>query len=123
MRIETIIKLNQNEDIMNQQVKVIALNGSFNGSNSKEFQETIQEVIANRISIVLIDCHSLSFMDSSGLGALVLGFKTLQTSGIKMIICSINEQIRILFELTGMDRIFTIVPSQDAFENLLVSAN
>jgi anti-anti-sigma regulatory factor len=40
-----------------------------------------------------------------------------------MIICSINEQIRILFELTGMDSIFTIVPNQAAFKNLLVSAN
>jgi anti-anti-sigma factor len=108
---------------MNQQVKVIVLSGSFNASSSDEFQATIKEVINNEISIVLIDCHGLTFMDSTGLGNLVLAFKTLRTSGIKMIICSINEQIRILFELTGMDSIFTIVPNQAAFKNLLVSAN
>ncbi|MFM7364866.1 MAG: STAS domain-containing protein [Cuspidothrix sp.] len=108
---------------MNQQMKVIALKGSFNASNSDEFQATIQEVINNKISVVLIDCHSLTFMDSIGLGNLVLAFKTLRTSGIQMIICSINEQTRILFELTGMDNIFTIVPNQAAFKNLLVSVN
>ncbi|MFM7407461.1 MAG: STAS domain-containing protein [Cuspidothrix sp.] len=108
---------------MNQQVKVIALSGSFNASNANEFQATIKEVITNEISIVLVDCHALTFMDSTGLGNLVLAFKTLRSSGIQMIICSINEQIRILFELTGMDSIFTIIPNQDELKHLLVSVN
>ncbi|MFO5472469.1 MAG: STAS domain-containing protein [Dolichospermum sp.] len=108
---------------MNQQVKVIVISGNFNASTSSEFHKNIQEVIASDIKIVLIDCHSVTFMDSSGLGALVLTFKTLQESGIKMVICSINEQVRILFELTGIDSIFTIVPNKDAFNNLLVSAS
>jgi anti-anti-sigma regulatory factor len=47
----------------------------------------------------------------------------LEAAGIKMVICSTNEQIKMLFELTGMDNKFTIVPSQEAFENLLVSAS
>ncbi|OBQ39966.1 MAG: anti-anti-sigma factor [Anabaena sp. MDT14b] len=107
---------------MNQQVKVIAISGSFNATNSQNFQQSIKEVIDKRISIVLIDCHHVTFMDSSGLGALILTFKALQESGIKMVICSINEQVRMLFELTGMDGKFTIVPSQEAFENILLSA-
>ena len=107
---------------MNQQVKVIAISGSFNATNSQNFQQSIKEVIDERISIVLIDCHHVTFMDSSGLVALILTFKALQESGIKMVICSINEQVRMLFELTGMDGKFTIVPSQEAFENILLSA-
>ena len=107
---------------MNQQVKVIAISGSFNATNSQNFQQSIKEVIDERISIVLIDCHHVTFMDSSGLGALILTFKALQESGLKMVICSINEQVRMLFELTGMDGKFTIVPSQEAFENILLSA-
>ena len=107
---------------MNQQVKVIAISGSFNATNSQNFQQSIKEVIDERISIVLIDCHHVTFMDSSGLGALILTFKALQESGIKMVICSINEQVRMLFELTGMDGKFTIVPSREAFENILLSA-
>ena len=107
---------------MNQQVKVIAISGSFNATNSQNFQQSIKEVIDERISIVLIDCHHVTFMDSSGLGTLILTFKALQESGIKMVICSINEQVRMLFELTGMDGKFTIVPSREAFENILLSA-
>ena len=109
--------------MINPQVKVIALSENFNATTSHGFQETIKEVITSGIKIVLIDCQSVIFMDSSGLGALVLTFKTLQESGIKMVICSINEQVRILFELTGIDSIFTIVPNKDPFNNLLVSAS
>ncbi len=106
---------------MNQQVKVIALSGSFNASTSPDFQQSVKEVIDSGIKILLIDCHNVTFMDSSGLGTLVLTFKALQESGIKMVICSINAQVRMLFELTGMDSKFTIVPSQEALQNLLLS--
>ncbi len=105
---------------MNQQVKVIALSERFNATTSQDFQETIKEVITSGIKIVLLDCQGVTFMDSSGLGTLVLTFKTLQEADTKMFICSINEQVRMLFELTGMDSIFTILPNQEAFENLLL---
>jgi anti-anti-sigma factor len=108
---------------MNPHVKIIALNESFNINTSQNFHQTIKEVITNEIKIVLIDFQGVTFMDSSGLGALVLSFKTLQESGIKMVMCSINEQVRMLFELTGMDSVFTIIPNQEAFENLLVAAS
>jgi anti-anti-sigma factor len=108
--------------MLNQQVKVIALSERFNATTSQDFQESIKEAITSGIKIVLLDCQGVKFMDSSGLGTLVLTFKTLQESDTKMFICSINEQVKMLFELTGMDSIFTIVPSQEAFENLLLSA-
>jgi anti-anti-sigma factor len=108
---------------MNQQVKVIVINGNFNASTSSEFHKNIKEAIATGIKIVLIDCHNVTFMDSFGLGTLVSTFKTLQEFGIKMVICSANDQVKMLFELTGMDSKFTIVPSQETFENLLVSVS
>jgi anti-anti-sigma factor len=68
----------------------------------------------------VIDCENVSFIDSSGLGALVLVFKTLKEVHSRMVICSINEQVRILFELTGMDKVFEIFPSQVAFNQSLL---
>lgn len=70
---------------------------------------------------MLVDFKDVTFMDSSGLGALVLAFKTLRAADTKLVLCSINEQVRILFELTNMDKVFEIFPSQDAFNQVLVS--
>ncbi|MGD1910232.1 MAG: STAS domain-containing protein [Rivularia sp. (in: cyanobacteria)] len=69
----------------------------------------------------LVDLKDISFMDSSGLGALVLAFKTLRAADTKLVLCSINEQVKILFELTGMDKVFEIFSNQDEFNQAVLS--
>jgi anti-anti-sigma factor len=108
--------------IMKQQVKVIKLSGILNATTSQEFRQKITEILESDAKLVLVDCQDVTFMDSSGLGALVLAFKTLRTAGTKLVLCSINEQVRILFELTSMDKVFEIFPNQDAFNKVLLSA-
>ncbi|MEA5606166.1 STAS domain-containing protein [Nostoc sp. UHCC 0252] len=106
---------------MREQVKVIKLNGNLNATTSQEFRQNITDILEVGAKIVLVDFKDVTFMDSSGLGALVLAFKTLRAADTKLVLCSINEQVRILFELTNMDKVFEIFPSQDAFNQVLVS--
>jgi anti-anti-sigma factor len=106
---------------MIQQVKVIQLSGNLNAHNSHELRESVLETLESGTKIVLVDCEKVTFIDSSGLGALVLAFKSFREVGTRMVICSINEQVRILFELTSMDKVFEIFPNQDAFNQVLLS--
>ncbi|MEH2135225.1 STAS domain-containing protein [Nostoc sp.] len=106
---------------MREQVKVIKLNGNLNATTSQEFRQNITDMLEGGARIVLVDFKDVTFMDSSGLGALVLAFKTLRAADTKLVLCSINEQVRILFELTNMDKVFEIFPNQDAFNQVLVS--
>ncbi|MEH2348275.1 MAG: STAS domain-containing protein [Nostoc sp.] len=106
---------------MREQVKVIKLNGNLNATTSQEFRQNITDILEGGARIVLVDFKDVTFMDSSGLGALVLAFKTLRAADTKLVLCSINEQVRILFELTNMDKVFEIFPNQDAFNQVLVS--
>jgi anti-anti-sigma factor len=59
-------------------------------------------------------------MDSSGLGALVLSLKTVRSAGAKLFLCSINDQIKMLFELTSMDRVFEIFSSREELEQKII---
>jgi anti-anti-sigma factor len=61
-------------------------------------------------------------MDSSGLGALVLSLKTVRSAGGKLFICSINEQIKMLFELTDMDRVFEIFNNREELEQKILGS-
>ncbi|MEH2363546.1 STAS domain-containing protein [Nostoc sp.] len=108
---------------MREQVKVIKLIGNLNATTSQEFRQKITDILVSGAKIVLVDFQDVTFMDSSGLGALVLAFKTLRAADTKLVLCSINEQVRILFELTNMDKVFEIFPSQEAFNQVLVSNN
>ncbi|MEH1911282.1 MAG: STAS domain-containing protein [Nostoc sp.] len=108
---------------MREQVKVIKLIGNLNATTSQEFRQKITDILVSGAKIVLVDFQDVTFMDSSGLGALVLAFKTLRAADTKLVLCSVNQQVRILFELTNMDKVFEIFPSQDAFNQVLVSNN
>ncbi|MFN5924751.1 MAG: STAS domain-containing protein, partial [Pseudanabaena sp.] len=55
------------------------------------------------------------FMDSSGLGALVSALKLIRNSNGEMVICAANDQVKMLFELTSMNKIFKIYPTIDEF--------
>jgi anti-anti-sigma factor len=55
-------------------------------------------------------------MDSSGLGALVQSLKMTREVNVKLLLCSFNDQIKMLFELTGMDRVFEIFAEREELE-------
>lgn len=110
---------------MTHQVKVVQPSGSLDSTQSQEFRQKITEVLEKETStkIVLVDFQNVTFMDSSALGALVLALKTLRAADRKLVLCSINEQVRILFELTGMDKVFEVFPNQDEFHKVVMSKN
>ncbi|MBD1912826.1 MULTISPECIES: STAS domain-containing protein [unclassified Leptolyngbya] len=89
--------------------------GVLDATQTAQLRSQIDDAMQSGASTVLVDFEQVSFMDSSGLGALVGAFKSLRARGGKLYVCSINEQIRILFELTSMDRVFDIFSSQEEF--------
>jgi anti-anti-sigma factor len=102
---------------MSPVVKIIQPSGILDGTKANQFRQEISDLVEAGSDIVLIDFQDVTFMDSSGLGALVLALKTVRAAGCQLFVCSINEQIRILFELTSMDRVFEIFPNREAFNS------
>ena len=106
---------------MINRVKVVQPSGNLDASKSQGFREEISSLLESDIKIFLVDFKDVIFMDSSGLGALVLAFKTVRAYDKKLVICSINEQIRMLFELTGMDKVFEVFANREEFDKSFLS--
>jgi anti-anti-sigma factor len=96
-------------------VKVIQPTGVLDVTNCSQLRREIMEVANIGNCNVLVDCQNLSFMDSSGLSALVLASQKMREVNGQLSICSINQQIEMLFELSSMDDIFEIFPSSEEF--------
>ena len=62
---------------------------------------------------LVVDLADVSFMDSSGLSALVSGFKGMREAGGEMAVVCPNLAIAKIFSITGLDRVFAIHPSLD----------
>ncbi len=105
---------------MSPVVKVVQPNGILDSTKAEQFRQEISDLLATGAEIILADFKDVTFMDSSGLGALVLAFKTVRAAGAKLFLCSINEQVRILFELTSMDRVFEIFANRDEFNQIIL---
>ncbi|GBF80070.1 STAS domain-containing protein [Aphanothece sacrum] len=106
---------------MKSNLKVVQPSGIFDGTKAIQFRQEITRVVENA-EIVVIDFKNVTFMDSSGLGTLVLCLKTVKAAGSKLFLCSINEQIRMLFDLTSMDKIFEIFPNREELEQKIINS-
>lgn len=97
---------------MNSIVQIIEPKGILDGTKTADFQYQIEQSIESGAHTILVDFSNVTFMDSSGLGALVKAWKAVDASGVEFFLCSINEQIKMLFELTSMDSYFSILKNR-----------
>jgi anti-anti-sigma factor len=105
---------------MSSNIKVITPAGILDGTQAIQFRQQINQLVQEGANIVVIDFKDLTFMDSSGLAALVLSLKTVRSAGAKLLLCSINDQISMLFQLTSMDQVFEIFSSREELEQKIM---
>ncbi|HEY9697101.1 MAG TPA: STAS domain-containing protein [Trichocoleus sp.] len=97
-------------------VRVVQPTGILDGTQANEFRDAISDSLNAGEKCILVDLQEVTFMDSSGLAALITAVRLVQSAGGKLHICSPNQQIRMLFELTSMDRVFLIFSNQEEFK-------
>ncbi|MBD2200070.1 MULTISPECIES: STAS domain-containing protein [Calothrix] len=107
---------------MEKQVKVIQPAGIFNGKQGRETYEQMSKLMAAGAKTFLLDFQAVTFMDSSGFGTLLSMLKTVQQEQGRLVLCSINEQIRMILELSNTTTIFEVLPDQAAFMEQLTPA-
>jgi anti-sigma B factor antagonist len=106
-----------NFDINTEQVDggayVISLAGEVDLYTAPEFKQQLLDVIGQGGKNVIVDFSDTTFIDSTTLGVLVGGVKRLRTNdGQLSLVCS-DRNITKIFEITGLDRVFTIYPTRD----------
>ena len=115
-----------NFDIKTEQLDetayVIALAGEVDLYTAPEFKGQLLDVIAKGAREVIVDFSDTTFIDSTTLGVLVGGVKRLRTNdGQLSLVCS-DRNITKIFEITGLDRVFTIYPTRDEAVSKLKAA-
>jgi anti-sigma B factor antagonist len=86
--------------------------------NSAELKTAVQKLFEDGKKNLLVDLKDVRFIDSSGLGALVSGFKNAISHQGNLKLSSLQSQVKSMFELTRLHRVFEIFPSTaEAIEN------
>ncbi len=81
--------------------------------NSGDLKEQMLQLFDEGKSNLIIDLSAVRFIDSSGLGALVSGFKNASAREGSLKLCCLQPQVRSMFELTRLHRVFEIYNSAE----------
>ena len=101
------------DEAIDADTHVIELGGEVDLYTAPEFKQQLLDVISQGGKNVIVDFSNTTFIDSTTLGVLVGGVKRLRTNdGQLSLVCS-DRNITKIFEITGLDRVFTIYTTRD----------
>lgn len=87
---------------------IFAPEGELDIFSSPNFKEKVVNAFESRNSDIIIDLEKLEYVDSTGLGALISILRRLKESNNKIYIDNIKPNIKKLFLITELDKLFLI---------------
>lgn len=101
-------------DMPQGSTSIIAVRGQLVVTNRDAFKAAVQGALAAGATRVIVDCAAATFIDSSGLGALVSLSRAASEQGASLHLAALSPELLSLFELTRLDTLLSIHPSVDA---------
>jgi len=87
---------------------VLSLQGEVDVSNSELVRNEANSLLADDIKRLVVDLSATEYLDSAGLGVLVGLLKRVSESDLTLIIAGARPQVRRVFEITKLNRVFTM---------------
>ena len=91
----------------------VRLYGEVDIYNADNFKSELYTLIEEKKADIVLDCTSLKYIDSTGLGVLVSTLKNVKEAGKQILINNLKPYIAKIFLLTGLDKIFVIEVSEE----------
>ena len=91
---------------------VVQLIGEIDVFASPDVKSALVGLIKDGHNLLVIDFAKVAYIDSTGLGALVAALKGTRENGGSIAVVCTNPQIRRIFDITGLVKVF------DMFEDL-----
>lgn len=96
--------------------------GELARGTSESFSETVVELVDRGASRIVVDLSGVSFIDSSGVNAVVVTQETVAAAGASVIFAAPPEHTRRLFDLLRLSDVVSIEESlDDALEGALAA--
>jgi anti-anti-sigma factor len=104
---------------MNSIIEIFEPVGDLDDLRARQLHQAISKSLDKGANIVLIDLKNVTFIDSSGLGNLILILKKVRANGGKLFLCTLNETVKMFFQLTSMDCVFETFAQREDLGQLL----
>ena len=92
-------------------VTVLAPSGRLDLAGAPTLKEAIGDAVKSGPPRLVIDMEGVSFVDSTGLGSVIAALKLVRSSKGDLRLAAPNQQVRVVLELTTLDRVFAYYPT------------
>ena len=98
-----------------QKIAVVRLGGEVDIVRSPDLQVSLKEAIERtpKGGSVVVDLSEVTYMDSSGVATLVRGLQLSRKKGVGLVLCSLQDRVRSIFEIARLDTVFPIASTLD----------
>ncbi|MGW4947284.1 STAS domain-containing protein [Actinoplanes sp. NPDC004185] len=95
---------------------VVRVGGELDMDTCPHLQDFLQEVTDSGALQVVLDCTDVTFMDSSGLGVLMVWFKELQDKGGRLCVAGVQQPVEYVLRVSAVDQVLKVYDTVDAAE-------
>jgi len=94
-------------------ISIFKLNGRLDSNTSQGFEKKIFDAISVGSKNMIIDFNDLDYISSAGLRVILKTTKALNRQEGKIMLCSMQDCVKEVFEIAGFDSFLPIVASMD----------
>ena len=99
-----------------QACTVVQVGGELDMDTGPRLHDFLQEVTDGGTERVVLDFADVTFMDSSGLGVLMVWFKELVDQGGRLCVAAAREPVEYVLRVAAVDQVLGVYESVDAAE-------
>jgi anti-sigma B factor antagonist len=92
---------------------VLTVRGEIDVYTAPRLRQAIVDLVDSGAVNIVVDMEKVDFLDSTGLGVLVEGLKRVRTRGGDLSIVVTQDKIIKIFEITGLNKAFSLHTSLD----------
>jgi anti-anti-sigma factor len=100
-------------DQKKERCSVIHIKGRLDTTNYTVLEKKLMELIDRGENRLLVNLSGMDYVSSSGLRILLMALKRITVSNGKFALCSLQENIKEIFEISGFTNIFEIYDTEE----------
>ncbi|WP_138419019.1 STAS domain-containing protein [Aquibacillus sediminis] len=87
---------------------IVSLFGEIDAYTAPQLKDTLLSLIEKQGQLIEVDLQQVNYMDSTGLGVFISALKSTKENGGEVRLIHLQERVRRLFTITGLDSVITI---------------
>jgi anti-sigma B factor antagonist len=92
---------------------VVLPDGFINAHTVRQFESTLEELVESGRYTILLNCQSLNYISSAGLGAIMGLIETVRENGGDILLSNLQENVFAIFDTLGFTQLYRVFYSEE----------